>query len=253
MVTVVLSLAGCASVVPAAEDSVPVVSQTTVEVPPTAVVEQATASAQVAPTSTVVPTQVPARDQAVATVVADPTTVPEPELVEPRTECARVTEFAGALQQQSWRVTLDGVMGGLSSGSVAFSDSTLIFSGELVTQGGGFSLLRTPMFGDEFVNGSYLMLRVRADGRRYEMVFKDRLEGRPRQLLHEAAMPLDATDDWQEVRVELTNLITTSNGRLVDAAPFGKDAVSEMGIIVKDGVDGGFALELDWIDICAQV
>ena len=143
-------------------------------------------------------------------------------------------------------------MGGRSSGEVAFSDSTMIFTGEIVTQGGGFSLLRTPLFADEFTQGSFLLVRARTDGRTYEMVFKDRIPGRRGQLFHEAAVPLTDSPDWQEVRVELSDLFATSNGRAVNAEPFDKDAVSEMGIILKDGIDGAFAIELDWVDICAS-
>lgn len=141
-------------------------------------------------------------------------------------------------------------MGGLSSGQVEFGDSTMIFTGEIVTAGGGFSLLRTPLDFDVFVPGSFLIVRARADDRRYEMVFKDGLEGRRRQLFHEAQMPFEQSDDWQEVRVELTDLTITSNGRPVEAEPFDKDAAIEMGIILKDGVDGTFQIELDWVDVC---
>ena len=175
----------------------------------------------------------------------------EPTEVEVAPRCRRVTDFVGDAQQQSWAVTLDGVMGGRSSGDVAFSDSTMIFTGELVTQGGGFSLVRTSLFADEFVEGSFLVLRARTDGRTYEMVFKDRLAGRQGQLFHEAAVPLIDSADWQQVRVELSDLFATSNGRAVDVEPFDKDAVSEMGIILKDGIDGDFSIEVDWVDICA--
>ncbi len=162
-------------------------------------------------------------------------------------DCRRLTDFETEAEQLGWRVTLDGVMGGLSSGDVAFDDSAMIFTGEIVTDGGGFSLLRTPMGGDEFGDASHLVVRLRTDGRGYEMVFKD--DGDQR-LFHEAKVPSADSGDWQEVRVELSGLIATANGRLVDAPAFNPATVSETGIILKDGIDGSFELEIDWIDAC---
>ena len=138
-------------------------------------------------------------------------------------------------------------MGGLSSGEVSFDDSVMVFTGEIVTNGGGFSLLRTPMGGDDFAEASHLIVRAKTNGRGYEMVFKD--DGDQR-LFHEAKIPLTGSTEWQEVRIELAGLIATSNGRLVDAPPFNPDEVSEMGVILKDGVDGQFQIEIDWIDAC---
>ena len=273
VVAVLMILAGCAST-PTTEtsadatdgESEPVASDTpeaaAVPAPTAAPTSEAaagesTTAPTVAPTETVPeptaePTPTPAPTPAAPEPTAVETAASESAEPEPAVRCRRVTDFAGELQQQSWRDTLDGVMGGRSSGQVAFTDSTMVFVGEIVTQGGGFSLVRTSLFAGDFDDGSFLSVRARTDGRRYEMVFKDGLEGRRSQLFHEAMVPLAATADWQEVRVELVDLLTTSNGRTVEAAPFEKDAISEMGIILKDGIDGAFTIELDWIDICAQ-
>lgn len=211
-----------------------------------------TAPATAAPTSapatppTTAPPETPTT--AVTTTLAPTTTT----TTVPGPSCQRVTDFATAAEQQGWAVTLDGVMGGLSSGRVDFDDSVMTFTGEIVTDGGGFSLLRTPLGFDTFVPGTFLLVRARVDGRGYEMVFKDGLEGRRRQLFHEAQMPLVDSGDWQEVAVALSGLPSTSNGRPVDAEPFDKDVATEMGIILKDGVDGAFQIAIDWIDICTE-
>lgn len=46
--------------------------------------------------------------------------------------------------QANWTVVNDGVMGGRSAGFVDVKDGTLRFTGTLVTQGGGFTLVRVP-------------------------------------------------------------------------------------------------------------
>ena len=222
--------------------------------------ETEVAADSVAPTTSAAPTvptptSVASTSAPVETVVPATTTTSAPSTTTVQLSlCTRVTDFAEPGEQQSWRVTLDGVMGGLSSGEVAFGVSTMVFTGELVTTGGGFSLLRTPLDFDAFASGSFLVVRARTDGRRYEMVFKDSVDGRRSQLFHEAQVPFDesVSGDWQEVRVELSDLLASANGRPVAADPFDKDAATEMGIILKDGVDGPFQLELDWIDVCAE-
>ena len=41
-----------------------------------------------------------------------------------------------------WSVTVDGVMGGRSSGKLSASDDGLVFSGDINLNGGGFSSIR---------------------------------------------------------------------------------------------------------------
>ena len=223
-------------------------------VPETSTGPPSTARSSSVPTtsarSAAVPPPTPSPTEAQTTrpeeTAAATTERPAPEVV-----CRRVTDFAGADEQAGWRVTLDGVMGGRSSGQVSFTESTMLMTGEVVTAGGGFVLLRTPVFADAFTTGSFLRVRALSDGRGYEMVFTDDLPGRQRQLFHEATVPFTDSGDWQEVDVPLSGLSTTSNGRAVDAEPFDKDRAIEMGVIIKDGVDGPFRIELDWIDICS--
>ena len=241
LVAVLLIAAGCSGANRASSD--------TVAAPETS----ATPTTTVATASTAAPVAVsPATTEAAPATLPTETTAPAaPTTTEASPECTRVTGFATDAEQQSWRVTLDGVMGGRSSGEVAFGESTMIFTGEIVTEGGGFSLLRTPLDFDALADGSFLTVRARTDGRRYEMVFKDSLAGRPGQLFHEADVPFVDTADWQEVPVQLSDLRPTSNGRPVQVDDFDKDAATEMGVILKDGVDGAFRIEVDWVDICS--
>eukprot|EP00929_Paragymnodinium_shiwhaense_P112885 TRINITY_DN81144_c0_g1_i1.p1 TRINITY_DN81144_c0_g1~~TRINITY_DN81144_c0_g1_i1.p1 ORF type:complete len:469 (+),score=44.23 TRINITY_DN81144_c0_g1_i1:71-1477(+) len=47
--------------------------------------------------------------------------------------------------QNQWRVQVDGVMGGRSSGGMTFEDGALVFSGTINLNGGGFSSIRRSM------------------------------------------------------------------------------------------------------------
>jgi hypothetical protein len=45
-------------------------------------------------------------------------------------------------RSSAWRVQVDGVMGGLSTGTLDFSEGKLKFSGDINLNGGGFSSVR---------------------------------------------------------------------------------------------------------------
>jgi NADH dehydrogenase [ubiquinone] 1 alpha subcomplex assembly factor 1 len=64
-----------------------------------------------------------------------------------------------------WSVENDGVMGGRSQGFVEVADGTLVFTGEVVTEGGGFTSVRAARQVD--LSGyDGIELRVRGGGAR---------------------------------------------------------------------------------------
>ncbi len=64
-----------------------------------------------------------------------------------------------------WSIENDGVMGGRSQGFVEVADGTLVFTGEVVTEGGGFTSVRAARQVD--LSGyDGIELRVRGGGAR---------------------------------------------------------------------------------------
>jgi len=169
-------------------------------------------------------------------------------------ECRRLTDFDEPEDAERWVIVNDGVMGGRSAGFVEFADSAMRFSGELVTAGGGFTSVRFRTIGDELVGTVRLVLRLRSDNRRYSVTFND-APGTRQRIAHGADITSDGTSDddgWSIVEVRFDDLRPTVFGRPVDAPAFDPEQVSEVGIIISDGIDGSFELEVDWIDACAS-
>lgn len=143
-----------------------------------------------------------------------------------------------------WQVVNDGVMGGRSQGFAAVADGTLAFTGELVTQGGGFTSVRADREAD--LSGyDGLELRVRGGGRTFELDVSDGTRQGWRQVSRRAAFP--TTTDWQTVRVPFASLETSVFGQSVRAHPLDASAVESIGLFIVDGIDGPFRLEVDWI------
>lgn len=186
-----------------------------------------------------------------ATILASTTTMTEPK--QAQTDCRRVTDFGA--DNQEWLIVNDGVMGGLSNGAVDITDSVMRFTGDVVTQGGGFTSVRLRLDGDELEGSNRVDLRVRADDRTYGLTFEDEARIGPRFVSYQADLILDDVgldvDGWQVVSLSYDQLRPSVFGQAVDAEPFTPEQAVEVGIIIADGVDGPFALDVDWVDACS--
>jgi hypothetical protein len=170
------------------------------------------------------------------------------ELTRPEVGCV-VLDDADLDADGSWFIVNDGVMGGRSSATGSLDDSVLTFAGEIVTDGGGFSSVRLPLRPDELAGTSRFVLRVRTDGRRYELTADDDLAGRDRRIDHQA--PIVAEDaGWMIAEVAYDELRPQLFGTPVDDTPFAPEAATEVGIILNDGVDGPFEISIDWLAAC---
>jgi len=143
-----------------------------------------------------------------------------------------------------WRVESDRVMGGRSTGSAEVTEGTLVFTGEVVTEGGGFSSVRA---GRQVNLSGYdgIELRVRGGGRTFELDVSDGTESRGREVNRRGPFP--TTGSWKTVRVPFDSLEETAHGEPVSPGLLDLSAVTSIGIYIIDGKDGPFRLEVDWI------
>jgi hypothetical protein len=143
-----------------------------------------------------------------------------------------------------WRVESDRVMGGRSTGSAEVTEGTLVFDGEVVTEGGGFSSVRAGRNVD-LSGHNGIELRVRGGGRTFELDVSDGTESRGREVTRRGSFP--TTGSWETVRVPFDSLEETAHGEPVSPGPLNLSAVKSIGIYIIDGKDGPFRLEVDWI------
>lgn len=141
-----------------------------------------------------------------------------------------------------WRVINDNVMGGRSLGDITRPGEFLSFAGSLNTNGGGFASIRVPandMLVDEAIG---VRLRVRGDGRAYTF----RLRPKNSRISYWSRF---ATQDgeWLEVALPFASFWPNWRGRRLSAPTITAAQVAELGLMINDGIDGAFALEVDWI------
>ncbi|MBL8756980.1 MAG: CIA30 family protein [Phycisphaerae bacterium] len=144
-----------------------------------------------------------------------------------------------------WRVVLDGVMGGRSTGAVVRKESgTLEFSGNLsLENNGGFSQIRSAVSGDLFAGMHGIEITVRGDGRDYNFDIR---------CTHARVMAggfqrTFTTQDgkWTTLRMPFEDFRLHSFGRLVSGAPpIVPTSIESIGITLSDKKPGPFMLEV---------
>lgn len=147
-----------------------------------------------------------------------------------------------------WEVVNDDVMGGLSQGSIRISDDgVLVFSGRLsLENNGGFSSVRSGSVPQDLSGATGLKLRVRGDGRTYQLRLTTDLRVNQRRIAFMA--PITTTEGrWTEVQVPFSSLQGTWRGEVVPRAVFDPAKVDGVGFQLSDQRDGPFSLEVDWI------
>ena len=146
-------------------------------------------------------------------------------------------------------------MGGRSNGAIEVTDSVMRFTGDVVTAGGGFTSVRFRLDGTELAGATRVELRVRADQRTYGLTLEDDTQVRQRAVSHRADLA-DRRGRGQRRLDDRRTLVLGPSAVAVrspvDAPPFNPDAAREIGIIIADGLDGDFALEVDWINTCVR-
>ncbi|MFT5424710.1 MAG: transforming growth factor-beta-induced protein [Phycisphaerales bacterium] len=161
------------------------------------------------------------------------------------------TPYANDFDQgsDSWRVVVDGVMGGRSTGNVATpNDGVLSFTGSIsLDNNGGFSQVRTAVPSDAFGQAQGVEIRVRGDGRKY--IF-DLRASNVRMMAGGFQQEFKTTKgQWKTIRLPLDQFRLVSFGRDVPNAPaLDRNRIESIGITLADKNEGPFKLEIDSIE-----
>ncbi len=183
-----------------------------------------------------------------------------------------ITDFADPEEQSLWYALNDPVMGGRSSGGPSFQDGVLVFSGRTDTNGGGFASIRRPIPEGSLRDATGVRLRVRGDGRAYEVLFQTGEHRGPSPVGFRAGFRAgfdapaasgdhgseqpdghpdghqdghsDGHPDWHEARVIFDALTASVRGRSVPDARFDPARATLIGFFIYDRIDGPFRLEV---------
>lgn len=156
-------------------------------------------------------------------------------------------DFNDSKTESPWIAVNDGVMGGLSQGSAKIKDGLLHFNGSLsLENNGGFSSIRTPGTSHDLTTAKSMILRVKGDGRTYQLRISTDTRFRGSRISYSAEFATKA-DEWIEVTVPFATLKPTYRGNALDGPPLDLSKVEEIGLLIGDKRTGSFSLKVDWI------
>jgi monofunctional biosynthetic peptidoglycan transglycosylase len=143
-----------------------------------------------------------------------------------------------------WVAVNDGVMGGVSQGSFERKDGTAVFADVLsLENNGGFASVRFANRRPDLREYSGLVVRVRGDGRRYQLRLRDdrRLDG-----VAWATEFATRAGEWEERLIPFEDLQPTFRGRIVrGAGELDLGRIHQIVFMVADKKPGPFRLELE--------
>ncbi len=157
--------------------------------------------------------------------------------------------FAGGGDEPTWVASNDDVMGGVSEGAPTIVDGQLRFSGSLsLENNGGFASVRTNARAFDLRAAKAMILRVRGDGRTYQLRLATDARIRRSPIAYGAEFPTTA-GQWTEVRIPFDSLVPTFRGRTLNGPPLDVSKVEEIRLLIGDGREGPFALAVDWMRV----
>ena len=155
--------------------------------------------------------------------------------------------FDGSAAEPRWTAVNDGVMGGRSRGGPEVADGRLQFAGDVsLENNGGFSSVRTIGRDFDFSGAEAVVLRVRGDGRTYQLRLATPARFRGITVSYGGDFAT-VTGEWTQVRVPLAALRPSAHGMALSGPPLDPAQVRELGLLIGDGKAGPFRLEVDWI------
>ena len=155
-----------------------------------------------------------------------------------------VTDFPREPGSLEWFVVNDDVMGGRSSGGFELNDGNLMFTGSTNTRGGGFSSIRSQGLQMDLSEFSGIRLRVRGDGRQYSWQLRTNAMYRGRELGFWSEFETTA-GQWLGIDLPFADFVPKFRGNKLDAAPPDPAHIRGLGLMISDGKDGPFAIEVD--------
>jgi transforming growth factor-beta-induced protein len=165
----------------------------------------------------------------------------------PASQNQTITTFDDSDSSQlGWRITDDGVMGGRSRGQFEITDDgIMVFQGKLsLENNGGFSSVRSSNISLDLSDSRGLAVRVKGDGRTYQLRLSTQARYRSREVSFSADLKT-REGEWIDLRVPFSEFKAGFRGRSLNDVAFDPSSIRRIGILLGDKRPGSFRLEVD--------
>ena len=145
---------------------------------------------------------------------------------------------------RDWVVVDDGVMGGVSYGSIRLDKSgNGLYKGYISLDNyGGFSSIRLRQKESNVDRYEYLVIGLYGDNKYYQFRVKSKYYDR-----HVYGYKFFAKNEWQEIKIPLSSMRPQFRGRGLRMDNFNSTSIVEFGILIGNKVEENFSLLIDYI------
>jgi NADH dehydrogenase [ubiquinone] 1 alpha subcomplex assembly factor 1 len=158
----------------------------------------------------------------------------------------KIVTFSTQSNIREWRIVNDGVMGGVSTSSMALTEAGQgKFSGHVsLANYGGFASVQLNTTEQLLEDEKFIVLRVKGDGKRYEF----RLKGNTAQY-ESYVHPFTTTGEWQTIRLAISEFYPQFRGRKLNMPNFNFKSIEQVSFLIANKQEEDFELLIDWIGL----
>ena len=158
-----------------------------------------------------------------------------------------IFDFINESEIGYWRIVNDGVMGGLSTSEIVYTDgTTAIFRGIVsLENNGGFASTRTIPRSYELDGHDGILIRVKGDGKKYQFRVRtnDRFDGISYRYQFTTEL-----NTWMIIDIPFHECVPVFRGRILgDVEAILPEEIQQLGFLISNKQAGKFQLEIDWI------
>ncbi len=146
-----------------------------------------------------------------------------------------------------WYVVVDGVMGGKSQGSIKYTETSIVFSGNVsLENNGGFTSIRTKEHNFDLSKYSTVIIKYKSTGQDFSFYLnRYRKHYEPKFRID---LPI-TNNHWEEVVVPLKHFKIVKLGKEIEGIITQNDfeSIIKLGFISNTKAATEFSLELDYV------
>ena len=153
-------------------------------------------------------------------------------------------DFQSVDDLDTWRVVNDGVMGGVSTSTLVWTnDHCAKFSGTVsLENNGGFCSIQTDFTPRSVDAYSAVRLRVKGDGKRYQF----RVKSQPDQWFSYAQY-VQTSGDWETIVLPFHEFQPTFRGRSLDRPAYPGQSLGHLSVLIGNKRNESFQILIDSI------
>ncbi|SIR24657.1 CIA30 family protein [Maribacter ulvicola] len=157
-----------------------------------------------------------------------------------------IFEFNNKSNPKQWQVVNDDVMGGLSMGLIQINpDGNGVFSGHIsLKNNGGFCLIRHDLERMPVGSFSKFVIKIKGDGKKYAFRCKSGEHQR-----HTYSYDFKSSKKWETIEIPFKEMEAVFRGDELKLPNYHGDYLAQIAIIIKNGVEEDFTLEIESIKI----